>query len=99
MNDIITMILYGGPHDGEVVEIHRDTLKIKPRMNMEDDQGEISEYALNNDDEFVWLPNPSDPKVARGFFVCDDDGNAISEERTIGDALDKLDSLDNGDHK
>ena len=93
MDNMITMILYGGPHDGENIEIHPDTLKIKLRISMRDEKGKITEYALDNQGEFVWLPNPNDPKVARGFFVCDDDGNVISEEDSLGDAMDKLDDL------
>jgi hypothetical protein len=43
------------------------------------------------------LPDPDDPKVARGIFVCDDDGNVISEERSVSDALDRLDELNDED--
>jgi hypothetical protein len=91
--DIVTMILYGGPHDGEEISIHRDNLKRKPRVGIEGKTGETTEYALDDDGKFVWLPDPDDPKVARGMFVCDDDGNVISEERSISDAFDKLDEL------
>ena len=37
MSDIIKKILYGGPCDGEEIEIHRDNLKIKPRINVTKD--------------------------------------------------------------
>lgn len=93
MNDIVTKILYGGPHDGEGFSIHRDNLKIKPRISIESESGEVTEYGLDDDEKFVWLPDPNDPKVARGIFVCDDDGNVISEEISIPDALDKLEEL------
>jgi len=93
MSDIVQMTLHGGPRDGEVVEIHHDNLKIKPRLNMKDKEGYAVVYGLDNEGRFVWLPNPDDPKVARGWFVCDDDGSVISEEKTAGDALRKLDDL------
>ena len=98
MSEIVEMVLYGGPHDGETIEIHRDNLKIKPRMSVEDENGRVSEYALDDEGKFVWLPDPDDPKVQRGFFVCDDDGNVISEERSVDDVLRKLGELnDDGD--
>ena len=93
MSDIIKKTLYGGPCDGEEIEIHRDNLKIKPRINVTNKDGLTFVYGLDNNDEFVWLPNPDDPKVARGWFVCDDNGNVISEEKNIEDALEKLDDL------
>ncbi len=99
MNNVKSMTLYGGPHDGEIIEIHRDNLKIKPRISMQDTKGEISTYALDDEGKFVWLPDPDDPKVARGFFVCDDDWNLISEEDTIDDAKDKLDDLNDESQK
>ena len=93
MNDILKKTLYGGPCDGQVIEIHKDSLKIKPRMTVKDKDGLEFVYGLDNKDEFVWLPNPDDPKVARGWFVCDDDGNVISEEKNIEDARRKLDEF------
>jgi hypothetical protein len=91
------MILHGGPCDGDEIEIHEDTLKIKPRISMTSSSGKEAEYALDNDGKFVWLPNPNDPKVQRGVFVCDDDGNVLSEEKSIEDAFRKLADLDDGD--
>ncbi len=81
MSDIVKMTLYGGPCDGEVIEIHKDNLKIKPQINIKKEEGVIFTYGLDNNNQFVWLPNPDDPKVARGWYVCDDDGNVISEEK------------------
>ena len=92
MSDILKKILYGGPCDGEEIEIHRDNLKIKPRINVTKDGLKLV-YGLDNNDEFVWLPNPDDPKVARGWFVCDDDGKVISEEKSAEDAFRKLDEF------
>jgi len=93
MNDIIKKTLFGGPCDGEEIQIHCNNLKIKPRIKIADKDGLIFVYGLDNNDEFVWLPNPDDPKVARGWFVCDDDGNVISEEKNAEDALKKLDEF------
>lgn len=93
MSDIVKKTLYGGPCDGEVIEIHRDNLKIKPRINVTNNKGLTFVYGLDNNDEFVWLPDPDDPKVTRGWFVCDDDGNVISEEKTAEDALRRLDEF------
>lgn len=86
---MLTMILHGGPHDGEEIQIHRDNLKIMPRVSMTDAEGKVTEYGLDNDGKFVWLPDPSSPKVRRGVFVFDDDGNVISEETSVQDALEK----------
>jgi hypothetical protein len=94
MSDIVEMTLYAGPLDGNTITIHRDNLKIKPRISVEAENGEMIEYALDDDGKFVWLSDPDDPKVARGMFVCDDDGNVISEEGSISDALDKLQDLE-----
>ena len=98
MSEIVKMILHAGPHDGEEIEIHRDNLKIKPRISVENDAGEVSEYGLDNDGKFVWLPDPNDPKVARGIFVCDDNGNVISEEWSIEDALKKMNEFEDDDN-
>lgn len=94
MDYMVKRTLYGGPHDGEVIEVHQDSLKIFPRVTMEDDEGVLTEYGLDNDGEFVWLPDPDSPKVARGMFVFDDDGNLISEEKSVEDVLKKLNDLD-----
>lgn len=93
MDYMVKMTLYGGPHDGEVVQMHQDSLKVFPRVTMEDDEGVMTEYGLDNDGKFVWLPNPDDPKVTRGMFVFDDDGNLISEEKSMEGVLRKLDEL------
>lgn len=93
MSDIVEMPLYGGPLDGNTITIHRDNLKIKPRLSVESPNGGFIEYALDDAGKFVWLPDPHDPKVARGVFVCDDNGDVISEERSIAEALDKLQDL------
>lgn len=90
MNDIIEMTLYAGPLDGNTITILRDHLTIKPRISVESPDGEIVEYALDDEGKFVWLPDPNDPKVSRGVFVFDDDGNLISEEDSMEDALQKL---------
>ncbi len=93
MDNIVKKTLFGGPCDGQVIEIHKDNLKIKPRMTVKDKDGLEFVYGLDNNEEFVWLPNPEDPKVARGWFVCDDDGNVISEEKNAEDARRKLDEF------
>jgi hypothetical protein len=92
-SEIVEMRLYGGPNDGEVIQIHKDNLKIKPRIAISSqDKAEVI-YALDNDGKLVWLPDPDDPKVQRGYFIFDDDGNLISEEKTQEDASGKLDDL------
>ena len=90
---VIKKILRGGPMDGEEVEIHIDNLKLKPILNTTNDKGQTFSYGLDDNDEFVWLPNPDDPKIERKWSVCDDDGNVISEEKTQEDALRTLDDL------
>jgi hypothetical protein len=92
--DIIEITLYAGPLDGNTIRVHRDTLKIKPIVGVQAPSGEWIDYALDNEGKFVWIPDPNDSKVARGFFVCDDDGNVISEEKSITAALDKLQGHD-----
>lgn len=94
MSDIIEMTLYAGPLDGNTITIHRDTLKIKPVVAVQARDGEWIDYALDNEGKFVWIPDPNDSKVARGVFVCDDDGNVISAEKSIADALGILQELD-----
>ena len=94
MRDIVKKTLYAGPFDGQLIEVHKDNLKIKPRITVKDKDGMEFVYGLDNKGEFVWLPNPDDPKVCRGTFVCDDDGNLISEEKNSEDAFQKLDDLD-----
>lgn len=99
MSGIIKKTLYGGPCDGEEIEIHEDNLKIKPKVNVTNKDGLTFTYGLDNNGEFVWLPNPDDPKVARGWFVCDDDGNVISEEKSEEDAMRKLDDFNDDSEK
>ena len=53
--------------DGEEIEIHSDSLKIKPIINVTDEDGLTLTNCFDNNDEFVWLSNPDDPKVARGW--------------------------------
>jgi len=95
MNEKIKkMTLHGGPCDGDEIEIHEDNLKILPRISTKGRDAEEVVYALDNEGKFVWLPYPDDPKVQRGFFVCDDDGNVLSEEKSVEDALRKLEDMD-----
>lgn len=89
---MVKKTLYGGPHDGEQIEIHKDHIKLKARIEICGD-GKVSVYGVDDDGRFVWLPDPEDPRVSRGFFVCDDDGRVISEESSTSDALEKLDEL------
>ena len=93
---IIDMLLYGGPKDGEVIQIHKENLKIKPKITLLSEDNEEIVYALDNDGKFVWLPDPNDTKVQRGYFVCDD-GNVVSEEKNLTDAYEKLDDLNEED--
>ena len=90
---IVEMLLYGGPNDGEVIQNHKENLKIKPKITMLSKSKEEVTYALDDAGKLVWLPNPDDPKVQRGYFVFDDDGNLISEEKNQSDAYEKLDDL------
>jgi len=91
MDNMTLVTLIGGPHDGEKVEIHREQLKIKPILSMEDEQGNCSEYELDENGQFVWLPDPNARNFAGKWYICDDDGNVISEECNEQDALDMLD--------
>jgi len=91
MNEIITMILNGGPHDGEKVEIHRENLNIKPIINVSDDKDNWTSYALDENNNYVWLSDPEDPNVVNKYYVCDDNGNVISQESSEQSALDMLD--------
>lgn len=95
MSDILKMTLYGGPMDGEVIEIHRENLKIFPLLSCENDEGVEAVYGLDNSGQFVWLPNPDDPKVQRGGFVCDDDGNVIARVDSPEEALEALEKFEN----
>ncbi len=93
MDDIITIILNGGPHDGEKIEIHRDNLKINPKINIKDKNGNWSCYVLNDEDQYVWLSNPDDSLFSNEFYVCDDNGCVISEEYSEEDAIEALNRL------
>ncbi|MBL9159076.1 MAG: hypothetical protein JNJ70_16470 [Verrucomicrobiales bacterium] len=68
-----------------------------PRLSMRSREGEEATYALDDHGQFVWLPDPDDPKVQRGIFVCDDDGNVLSEEKNIENVLRKLSELGDKD--
>lgn len=94
-NKIKIMQLYGGPNDGEQIEIHEDNLKIKPIISIENKEGDVTEYALNNQGRFIWLKDHSDENRKRQWFVCDDNGNVISEEKDIDDAFATLDNFNN----
>ena len=95
MNEKIKrMTLHGGPCDGDEIEIHEDNLKILPRISTHGRDGKEVVYVLDNKGKFVWLPDPDDPKVQRGIFVCDDNGNVLSEERSLEDAMQRLEDLD-----
>ena len=91
MDEIVTMVLNGGPHDGEKIEIHRDNLKIKPIMNVCDENNNWSSYAINDDGNYTWLSSPDDPSNIHKFYVCADDGTVISQEVSEEDALEMLD--------
>ncbi|MBI5183233.1 MAG: hypothetical protein HY999_02590 [Nitrospinae bacterium] len=93
------MELWGGPHDGEIIEIHEDNLKIKPIISVKNGEGNVTEYIVDNKGKFVWLANPGDENVTRNWFVCDDDGNVISEEKDIKDAFRKLDDFNDDSEK
>ena len=49
MSEMIKKILVSGPMDGHEIEIHKDNLKIKPRINVTDDKGQIFVYGLDMD--------------------------------------------------
>ena len=93
MDELRKILLYGGPHDGETIEIHPHTLKVMPRITMQDEEGNSTQYGLDNHGKFVWLPDPESPKVSRGYFVCDDEGNVLSKEQSIENARKKLDDF------
>ena len=44
-------------------------------------------YAVDDSKRLVWLPAPESPAVARGVFVCDDDGKVVSEEADVGGVM------------
>jgi len=91
MDKIVTMVLNGGPHDGEKIEIHSDNLRIKPIINVSDENNNWSSYVFNDDGNFVWLSNPDDPSRIHNFYVCADDGTIIFQESSEQDALEMLD--------
>ncbi len=93
MGDIITVILNGGPHDRKEIEIHRDNLRINPKINIKDKNGNWSCYVLNDEDQYVWLSNPDDSKFSSEFYVCDDNGSVVSEEYSEEDAIETSDKL------
>ncbi len=93
MADTIKVTLNGGPHDGEEIEIHIDNLKINPKINIKDKDGNWSCYVLNDEDQYIWLSDPVDSNTSNEFYVCDDDGSIISEEYSEGDAIETLDKL------
>jgi hypothetical protein len=45
-NKLRKMELFGGPHDGETIEIHEDNLKIKPIISVETKEGQVTEYGV-----------------------------------------------------
>lgn len=92
MSKIVKKMLYAGPMEGHVIEIHEDNLKIRPIINVTDDKGQTFVYGLQND-EFIWMSDPDGAPVTSGWFVCDDDGNVISEEQTEEDAKKRLDAF------
>ena len=93
MPDIIPATLYGGPLDGESVELHREVFDLKARVEVRRGDA-VFVYGVDDSNRLVWLPDPEDPRVGRGVFVCDDDGKVISEEPTVSEAMEKLDELD-----
>ena len=66
MSEIVNMRLYGGPCDGELIEIHKSHLELNIRLEVCRD-GESTTYGVDNDGKLVWLPDPQDPRVSRGF--------------------------------
>ena len=97
---IVKKTLYGGPCDGQEIEIHRDNLKIKPKINVSSDDGRNSVYAYDAaTGKFIWTHDARCPKETGGWFVCDDDGDVISEEKSEEDAMDKLDDFNDDSEK
>jgi len=94
-DDLIEITLYGGPKDGEMIQIHKDNLQISPRISLTDDSGNSVVYAPNSQGDFVWLPEPEKENSARSYFVFKDDGTLLSEENSVEEAQDKLDDLEN----
>ncbi len=92
MSDMITLALYGGPCDGERIQIHRDHLDLKARIEIQR-EGQTVVYGVDDSGRLVWLPDPQSERVLRGIFVCDDDGKVISEEPTTSDAIERLEDL------
>ena len=85
------MKLHGGHHDGEIIEIHEENLKISPIISVEDDRGKVTEYGLDDNKNFILLTDENRDKLQKGWFVCDDNGNVISNEENEEDAMKKLD--------
>ena len=85
------MKLHGGLHDGEIIEIHEDNLKMRSIIAMEDGNGKVTEYGLDDNMNYILLTDENRHKIQKGWFVCDDDGNIISNEKNEEDALKKLD--------
>jgi len=91
--DIVIMKLHGGPHDGTEIDIHRDTLKIKPWIGVSfEEGGEVSNYKFV-DGKFIWAEDPNDPRFKSSGFVFDDDGNILAEVETEDEVLKKLDEF------
>ncbi len=93
MSGIIKKMLYAGPMEGHVIEIHEENLKIRPIINVTDERGQTFVYGLENG-EFIWISDPDGSTVTSGWFVCDDDGDVISEEKSEEDARRRVDKLD-----
>ena len=94
MARLVQVPLSGGPLDGETFEIHPDKLKIQPLVSFQREDGEIVEYRYNGIDQFLWVHDPTAPEFQTGVFVFDDDGNRLSEEATIEDAMDYRSDLE-----
>lgn len=92
-DNIVIKTLNGGPHDGEEFDIHRDNLRIKPIINVRDEDGNWSSYAPDENGQYVWLPDPDNSWFSPKWYVCDDNGNVISEESSEQDVFETLDKF------
>ena len=87
--------LHGGRYDGEIIEVHEELLKMRSILGMEDDNGEVTEYGLDDNMNYILLTDENRDELHKGWFVFDDDGNVISNEKSEEDALKALDEYNN----
>ena len=77
---------------GGVIEIHGDSLEIKPRISVINEKGVVFEYGVDGNGGLVGLSNPEITRWRGGASA--DDGEVISEGRNAAERFkDGQDSL------